>query len=105
MISWDAFMDVKSLAGEGVSKREIARRTGLSRNTVRKVLRGEHPMRMKSVARDSKLDPYKAHVRERYERYGLSAVRLIEEIRPLGYAGSIVTLRRYLKTLKARLSA
>jgi transposase len=100
MISWDAFMDVKSLAGEGVSKREIARRTGLSRNTVRKVLRGEHPMRMKSVARDSKLDPYKAHVRERYERYGLSAVRLIEEIRPLGYDGSIVTLRRYLKTLK-----
>jgi DNA-binding NarL/FixJ family response regulator len=37
MISWEHFMDVKSLAGEGVSMREIARRTGLSRNTVRKV--------------------------------------------------------------------
>lgn len=101
MISWDAFMDVKSLASEGVSKREIARRTGLSRNTVRKVLRGEHPMRMKPVERGSKLDPYKAHVRERYEAYGLSAVRPIEEIRPLGYTGGIVTLRRYLRTLKA----
>lgn len=94
-------MDVKSLAGEGVSMREIARRTGLSRNTVRKVLRGEHPMRMKPVERSSKLDPYKPRVRERYEAYGLSAVRLIEEIRPLGYEGGIVTLRRYLKTLKA----
>jgi transposase len=101
MIGWEQFMDVKALAAEGVSKREIARRTGLARNTVRKVLRGEHPMRMKPVARGSKLDPYKAHVRERFEAYGLSAVRLIEEIRPLGYTGSIVTLRRFLKTLKA----
>lgn len=101
MIDWDAFMDVKSLAAEGVSVREIARRTGLSRNTVRKVLRGEHPMRVKAVLRGSGLDPYKQHVRERYEAYGLSAVRLIEEIRALGYEGSTVTLRRYLRTLKA----
>lgn len=35
------------------------------------------------------------------ERYGLSAVRLIEEIRPLGYDGGIVTLRRFLQTLRA----
>jgi hypothetical protein len=52
---------------------------------------------MKPVERGSKLDPYKDRVRERYEAYGLSAVRLIEEIRPLGYTGSIVTLRRYLR--------
>lgn len=30
-------MDVRSLAAEGVSTREVARRTGLSRNTVRTV--------------------------------------------------------------------
>lgn len=94
-------MDIKGLASEGVAVREIARRTGKSRNTVRKVLRGEHAMRMKSPDRNSKLDPFKDRVRERFERYDLSAVRLIEEIRPLGYAGSIVTLRRYLRTLKA----
>ncbi len=29
-----------------------------------------------------------------------SAVRLIEEIKPMGYQGSLVVLRRYLKTLK-----
>jgi len=103
MIRWEQFMDIKSLAAEGLSRREIARLTGMSRNTVRKVLRGQHPMRVKAAVRGSALDPYKAHVRDRFERYGLSAVRLIEEIRPLGYTGSVVTLRRYLKTLKAPL--
>jgi transcriptional regulator with XRE-family HTH domain len=57
MISWEQFMDVKSLAAEGVPMREIACRTGLSRNTVRKVLRGEHAMRMRPADRSSKLDP------------------------------------------------
>ena len=93
-------MDIKELAVQGVSTREIARRTGQSRNTVRKVLRGQHQMRVAERVRDCKLDPYKDHVRERFERYALSAVRLIDEIRPMGYAGSIVTLRRYLKELK-----
>jgi transposase len=39
-------------------------------------------------------------VKQRYDDHQLSAVRLLEEIRPMGYSGSIVTLRRYLKALK-----
>ena len=73
---------------------------GHSRNTVRKVLRGQHDLKQKTSRRTSKLDPYKEYVRNRYEAYGLSAVRLIEEIRPMGYDGSIATLRRYVKTLR-----
>lgn len=100
MISWEQYMDIKGLAAAGVSRREIARRTGHARDTIRKVLSGEHKMRVERRAQSSKLDPFKTHVQARFEAYGLSAVRLIEEIKPLGYSGSIATLRRYLKDLK-----
>jgi len=100
MIKVDRFMEIKELAQQGHSIRDIARITGLSRNTVRKVLRGEHTLRVKSAPRSSQLDQYKEYLRERYEAHGLSAVRLIEEIRPMGYQGSLATLRRYLRTLR-----
>jgi transposase len=101
MIDRGQYMDIKELRSEGLSIRDIARRTGVSRNTVRRVLRGEHPMQVQAGARGSMLEPYRDYVRERFERYQLSAVRLIEEIRPMGYTGSLSTLRRYLQGLRA----
>jgi transposase len=101
MINRGQYMDIKELRSEGLSIRDIARRTGLSRNTVRRVLRGEHPMQVRVAARASMLEPYRDYVRDRFERYQLSAVRLIEEIRPMGYTGSLSTLRRYLQGLRA----
>ena len=100
MIKVDQFMNIKELKQQGHSIRDVARLTGHSRNTVRKVLRGEHTLRMKSTERNSKLDAHKDYVRERYQQHGLSAVRLMEEIKPMGYEGSITTLRRFLRTLK-----
>jgi len=100
MIKVDQFMDMHDLNRQGHSIRDIARITGHSRNTVRKVLRGEHELKMKSPDRASKLDPHKPYIKKRYEQYGLSATRLLEEIQPMGYTGSIATLRRYLRTLR-----
>lgn len=94
-------MDIKILKNEGLSIRQIAQQTGHSRNTVRKVLRGEHSSQFNTPQRSSKLDPFKDYLRERFEQFGLSAVRLIQEIRPMGYQGSAVTVRRYLKSLKS----
>ncbi len=48
---------------------------------------------------DIELDDFKAYVKQRYEAYRLSAVRLLEEIRAQGYTGSIQTLRRFVATL------
>lgn len=101
MMGVGQYMDIKELRSEGLTIRAIAQRTGLSRNTVRKVLRGEHNMKAQSGLRPGKLDAYKDYVRERYECYQLSAVRWITEIRAMGYDGSLPTLRRYLHTLKA----
>ena len=93
-------MDIRSLRKEGYSIKAIARQTGRSRNTVRRVLRQAGPMPYKKPERHSQLDPYKAYVRERWQACALSAVRLLPEIQAMGYAGSIATLRRYLQSLK-----
>lgn len=93
-------MDIRDLARQGHSVRAIARITGLSRNTVRKVLRGEHVLKRRDTPRSSKLDPFKDYLRARRAEHPLSAVRLLEEIRPMGYDGSVVTLRRFLASLE-----
>jgi transposase len=102
MIGVDHLMDIRDLARQGHSVRAIARITGLSRNTVRKVLRGAHDLKRKEPPRPSKLDPFKDYLRGRRAEHPLSAVRLLEEIRPMGYEGSVITPRRFLAGLDDR---
>ena len=47
---------------EGVSVREMGRRTGLSRDTVRAALRSEAPPGYRRGWRASKLDPFKDEI-------------------------------------------
>jgi transposase len=93
-------MDIRALRKEGHSIKAIARLTGCSRNTVRRVLREAAPAGFRTPERSSRLDPFKAYVKERYESCALSAVRILGEIQPMGYTGSIWTLRRYLESMK-----
>lgn len=93
-------MDIRTLYKEGHSIKEIARQTGRSRNTIRRVLRQAAPQAFKKPERRSCLDSFKPYIRERFENSGLSAVRMLAEIQSMGYRGSIVTLRRYLHTLR-----
>lgn len=100
MLRLEEWMDIRMFHKEGHSIKEIARQTGRSRNTVRRILRETGPAGFKKPERDSCLDNFKAYLRERFENTGLSAVRLLPEIQAMGYTGSVVTLRRYLHTLK-----
>lgn len=93
-------MDIKLLHKEGHSIKEIARQTGHSRNTVRQIIRAKEPRPFQAPERTSCLNDFKPYLRQRWDATGLSAVRLLAEIRPMGFAGSIATLRRYLQTLK-----
>jgi transposase len=102
MITVGQLMDIHTLHKQGLSIREIARQTDLSRNTVRKVLRGQHDLVRKPSDRSSKLDPYKDYLRRRRAELPLSAVRLLDEIRPMGYTGSVITLRRFLAQLEGK---
>jgi transposase len=100
MLKVEDVMDIHELHRAGYSVREISRQTGRSRNTVKRVLAGEHSLKRKAVEASSKLDAFKPYLKERYDAPGLSAVRLIEEIRPMGFTGSVDTVRRYLRTLR-----
>lgn len=107
MLKLEDRMDIHLLKKQGLSIHAIAEQTGCSRNTVRKVLRNQiaAPEEVPRKVRDSKLDLFKGYLENRFNQYSLSAVRLLEEIKPMGYSGSIDVVRRYLQTLKPRRKA
>src|SRR5579862_42167 len=53
-----------------------------------------------SSPRPSKLEPFHPYLRERFLQHGLSAIRLTQEIIPMGFRGSVQIVRRFLHTLK-----
>jgi transposase len=99
VLKLEAWMDIKDLHRQGHSIRTIAEMTGLARNTVRRVLREPAPHLAKKRARSSRLDPYKPYLEHRYAECALSAVRLLEEIRAMGYTGGIDVVRRFIHAL------
>lgn len=104
MLTPDQFMDIKLLHKEGHSIRQIAKATGLSRNTIRNVLRKKVPLPFQTPQRPSKLDPFKDYISHRYRDAGLSATRIFQEIQAQGFKGSIIILRRFLRPFKESLS-
>ncbi len=51
-----------------------------------------------------KLDPARPLVKELIDRYNLSAMRILEEIRKWGYQGSYTTLKNYCRTIRKQRS-
>jgi len=99
VLGLEQWMDIKDLHRQGLSAREIARRTGFSRNTVAKVLDQRLPQLGITRDRPSNLDPFKEHLTRRYQECALSGVRLHAEIQAMGYLGSYDVVRRYVQTL------
>ena len=99
MLKLGAWMDIKDLYRQGHSIRAIIELTGHARNTVRRVLREQTPRPPKKRERASRLDPYKPYLERRYAECALSAVRLLEEIKAMGYAGGIDVVRRFIRSL------
>jgi transposase len=101
MLNLDQFMNIRFLQKQGHSVRQIARLTGHSRNTVRKLLRASTAPTPKPRERGSKLDDHRDYLTERWQAHRLSAVRLLAEIRPRGFTGSVKIVRRFLARLAA----
>lgn len=86
---------------EGLPIAEIARRLGRCRQTLYNWMkRDETPE--EPAPRASKLDPYKAHIDSRLERFDLPATVLRREIRAQGYRGGITIVREYVAQVKQR---
>jgi len=91
---------------QGLSIREIARRTGRDRNTVRAALRSERPPRYRREPRPSKLDPFKEEIhRLLKDDAALPGKRIRELIEEDGYAGSKTILDDYLRDVRPRFQA
>jgi transposase len=102
-------MEIRILHRQGLSAREIARRTGHSRNTVVRYLKSEEvPRYTPRPPVAGKLSPHEAWLAGRVrdalpER--LSAVALLRELRERGYDGGVTILRERLVRLRPATAA
>ncbi|MCL4420969.1 MAG: IS21 family transposase [Candidatus Thermoplasmatota archaeon] len=90
----------KAMKEQGMSISEIARRTRVSRKTVRKYIAMEKPAKYSREGRWSVIAPYTDYVRGRIDKFNLSAVRIYDEIGEKGYLGSYTTVKRLCRELR-----
>ena len=92
---------VRELYREGVSKKAIARRLGMSRNTVARLVASEEPPRYAREPGGSQLDPFKGAVLEMLrEDATVPATVIREHLRRRGYGGGITILKEYLASVR-----
>ncbi len=86
---------------KGLSIKEIQRRTGLHRQTIRRALRSERPPRYERPPRASMLDPFREEVHRLLgEQPRLPGVRVRELLSELGYGGGKTILDDYLREVR-----
>jgi transposase len=99
------YQAVRLLYQQGASKREIAGRLGLSRQTVTRFVAAEtFPEQAPRPRRKqvSILDPYKAYLQQRCREGCWNGAQLYAEIQAQGYPGSLALLRVFLAELRKR---
>lgn len=104
MLTQEQAVEIRVLERQGRSIRQIMRDTGLSRNTVRKYLRGGGKATYgPREPRACKIDPHKGYLLERIEQARpdwIPATVLMREIGARGYSGGISQLKAYLQAFK-----
>ena len=84
-----------------VSIKELARRTGLSRNTVRAALRSDRPPSYERAAAGSRLDPFKDEIHRLLKADSkLTGVRIRELLEPLGCDVGKTVVDDYLREVR-----
>lgn len=95
------YEQVVMLHAKGAAIVDIAREVGISGMTVYRYLRLEGPPERKCYRiRRTPLDPYKEHLRGRWDEGCHVATRLWREIRAMGYAHSYTNVSRFLAQLR-----
>ena len=90
--------EIRSLLAQGHPNKAIARRLEIDVKTVRRVRKGAKKRRPRS----SKLDAFKPVIRELVIKKDLTAVRVLREIRALGYQGGYSVLKEYTRSIRRR---
>ena len=85
----------------GISIKELSRRSGFARNTVRTALRSEGQPRYARAPAPSKLDPFKEEIHRLLgEEPKLPATRVRELIEPLGFEGRQTIVDVYVREVR-----
>jgi transposase len=93
---------VRALAADGISQREIACRLGINRRTVARLLASDEPPRYRRAPVGSQLDRLEPVLRRLLEEWPqIKAPRLTEILRSeYGYAGSVRLVQAHLQRLR-----
>ncbi len=92
---------VKAMAVDGVSQRQIAAMLGINRRTVRRLLQAEAPPSYRRVSSGSKVDRFEPILRRVLEEWPeIKAPRMTEILREHGYDGSVDVVKRRLRELR-----
>ncbi|WP_086935431.1 ISL3 family transposase [Azospirillum sp. B510] len=90
------FAEVARLREQGMALKAIARTTGIERKTVRRWLRAGHAPTWRHAARaTSILDPYRAHLEERWQAGCHNGAALWRDLKGQGFAGQYSVVRNW----------
>ena len=87
---------------EGLTQREIARRLGISRDTVKNALEAEEPPKYERPRVETSFDPFRAQVMCVLRDYPQMPVTVVAQ--RVGWPGSITNLRRHVRGLRPLLA-
>lgn len=102
MLTVETWAEIRRLhIVEKLSKRAIAKRLGVHRNTVTRALASQLPPRYERPPRPSPLEPFKPRIQALLDLYPtLSGVRVRELLEVEGYQGSQTVLNDFLRDLR-----
>lgn len=97
-------MEIHVLKAQGLSERQIARKLGISRNTVARYLDAPEAPRYKlRQARPTKLDAFKTYIARRIAEAHpewIPAPAMLRELQALGYVGQVRQLQAFMRSCK-----
>jgi transposase len=96
-------LDIQLFRRQGSSQRQIAKKLGISRNTVKKYMENRSdPEERKTIPRKSLLDPYQGNILSWLESdLDYRATWIYDRISSMGFTGSYEIVKRRVKGIKA----
>lgn len=98
----DQYQQLLELRTEGLTSKEIARRLGMAKRTIRRWITRGIPYEKAELRRKqrNRFDPYLPYIAERWNQGERNGQRLFQELQAQGYKGGAGTLYRFLRSLR-----
>jgi len=103
----DRYAEIRGRLDAGESLSAISRVTGLDRKTVQRFARAGSAGELlgKATSRESRLDEFKPYICQRWNQGVTDAAALHAELQERGWAGSVQTVRRYVRPFRQAAAA